>query len=215
MEKAQRRVGVTLAGTRSFLDDHAEAVGVVLASPARRQLDNALRDLSVHALAQDTAVMSAAALTAKRAHITAELKGAFLKPITQFARTSARRVPEFAPLTKSTHRKHGRALVAAARAIAATAMPLADALTAATFPPDFLDQLCAWTDALNATLKAQMSTKEARIAATDGIATALSSGREAVGLLDPVVSRLLRSSELLTAWQTVKRVPRSTAVDAG
>jgi hypothetical protein len=215
MEKAQYRCGASLADTRSYLDMHPEVFRVVMDSPARHQLDAALEDLAARSLAQSTAVRLAAGLTERRAQLSAELKGAFLKPIAQFARKSVRGEPGFAAVTRSNHRKHGSALVAAAQATAVTAAPLAGAFTAAGFPPDFLEQLRACADALEATLDAQLSTKSERVSATEGIALALASGREAIGLLDPVVSRLLRSSELLAGWQLVKRVRRSTAAHSG
>ena len=214
MDKSQRRSGSTLTGTQSFLVVHADVVGALQDSPARRQLDTAVADVHTHALAQDTAVLSAAALSARRSHLTAELKDAFLVPIANFARTSLRGTPEFAALTRSSNRKQGSALVAAARAVATTATPMAGAFTTAKFPADFLQQLESATDELDATLKAQGAAKSARLAATQGIASALASGREAVRMLDPVVSRMLRSSELLAAWRSVKRVTRSTTASA-
>ena len=215
MEKAQYRAGMTLADTLAYLDTHSDVLGVVLDSPARRQLVAAEEDFARHGLIQATSIRSAAGLMARREQLSAELKGGFLKPIAQFARKRVRHVPVFAALTRGNHRKHGPALVTAAQVTAAAATPVANAFTEAGFPPDFLDQLRSCTEELNATLDAQASTKAARVAATEGIAIALASGREAVGLLDPVVSRLLRSSELLAGWELVKRVPRSTTVRAG
>jgi hypothetical protein len=90
--------------------------------------------------------------------------------------------------------------------MATAATPLAAQFTQASFPADFIEQLSGQADLLDAAVMQRTATAATRIAARSGVAIALGSGREAVGMLDPIVTRMLRSSELLASWRAVKRV---------
>jgi hypothetical protein len=206
VRKKQRNTGESLTRVQSFLDAHADILGALTGTPARRQLNDAVAALGQHALAQDSATLTGAAVAERAKQATDTLRAEYMGPIAAFARKSLRGAPDFAALTRSPRKKAGHALVAAARAMATAATPLAAQFTQASFPADLLDQFARQADLLDAASAQRTATVASRIGAGSGVEKALASGREAIGMLDPIVTRMLRSSELLASWRAVKRV---------
>jgi hypothetical protein len=169
-------------------------------------LNDAVAALGQHALVQDSSTLTGAAVAERAKQATATLRAEYMGPIAAFARKSLRGAPDFAALTRSPRNKAGHALVAAARAMATAATPLAAHFTEASFPADLIEQLGRQADLLDAVSGQRTATVASRIGARSGVEKALASGREAVGMLDPIVTRMLRSSELLASWRAVKRV---------
>ena len=139
--------------------------------------------------------------------MTGVLKSQHMQPIAKFARTRLKGVPDISALSQSGSRLQGNPLVKAARAMATAALPHADVLTQGGFASDAVQQLGAAADALAAGITERFDTRVQRVAATKGIKTELVRGRDAVHMLDAVVTKPLSSDPaLLAGWRSAKRV---------
>jgi hypothetical protein len=210
MKSTEGRAASALTNSAHYLDNHPDALGELRNTPARQQLDRANAAIQVHRLAQETATRMRGVHATQQQQLTAEIRDSFMKPIAAYARKSLRGSANFAALTASGRSRNGMALVTAARSMATAAAPLVPHFTEAKFPPDVMQQLAALADQLETSITEKHATKADRVVATDGIVAAVKSGRDAVAMLDPVVTRMLRSTELLAGWKMVKRTPRST-----
>jgi hypothetical protein len=208
MQLQQQHEQESLQRAGSFLDTHADVVGALEGSEARQQLDDSLAKLDAHTLAQRTANLEASGQKERQRQLTSVLKAEHMQPIAKFARARLDGVPDVAALTRPLSHVEGNKLVSAARAMATAALPHADVLTKGGFPPDVVQQLGAAADALSAAIADRADTKVRRVVATAGIKQEASRGREAVRMLDAVVTKPLASNaELQAGWRTAKRVP--------
>ena len=114
-----------------------------------------------------------------------------------------------------------RSLIAAAGAMSAAASAYAATFKGAGLASDFLAQLKAASDALDASLTNLGATKTTRSGATAGLSAEATRGRQAVKVLDAIVEpQLAGNILLLNEWRTARRfggkkVPiASTSVDA-
>ena len=190
-----------------FLDGHADIVGTLKDSEARKQLDDAVAQLTAQALNQGTANLLIAGQMSRRRQLVTELRAKHMYPIAKFARARLRGVPDFTALAQSGHNLEGNTLVRAARAMATAALPQLDKLTQARFPADVITQLGSAADAVSAAITERATTLVQRVGSTAGIRQQVARGKEAVGMLDPVVSRMIAANaELVAAWRSARRI---------
>jgi hypothetical protein len=207
MRLHQQHEQEALRRVQHFLDTHADVVGPLKDSEARKQLDDAVAKLNAHTLDQGTARLEASGQTHRQQQAANVLKSEHMQPIAKFARAKLKGVPDVAALTKSGANLHGNKLVSAARAMATAALPHADVLTKGGFPADAVQQLGTAADALSAAITDRAATKVQGVVATAGIRKETLRGREAVHMLDAVVSKPLASNpELQAGWRSAKRV---------
>ena len=207
MLQHQQHEQEALRRVQSFLEAHADVVGPLEDSEARKQLDDSLAKLDAHALVQGTATLEGSGQTQRKRQLAGALKSEHMLPIAKFARARFQGVPDVAALTQSGSRFHGNKLVAAARAMATAALPHADVLTKGGFPADVVQQLGAAADALSAAITDRAETLVRRVVATAGIRKEAARGRAAVHMLDAVVSKPLASHPaLLAGWRSAKGV---------
>lgn len=214
MQSYQIYLSQSLRRVQQFLTAHADAVQAANASDARKQLDTAVVTIDAAAAEQGTCSREVRGEVQKRKHLEDTLVRRFLTPLSKFARASLTGVPEYAALTPSVRSLQRERLVQSARSMAAAADKYAAALTAAKFPQEFLKQLRAAIDPVQASLDASSAKRIARNGATKKLAGALAQGRRAVAALDSLVAHLIIGDERLEReWESAKRIRRQAAAD--
>ncbi len=98
-------------------------------------------------------------------------------------------------------------LVHAARAMATAASPHADTLVQGGFPTDTLQQLGAAAAAVEAVVAERGNTKVRRAGATQAMTQELARAREAVNMLNAVISKQFAGDPaFLAGWRVARRV---------
>jgi hypothetical protein len=205
-QKQQRKID-SLLRVRDFLDATADQVGALKDSEGRKQLDDAVTALVTHGSEQAATDLAMAGQISRERALVIEVRASHMQPIASFARAKLRGVPDFAALVKSGVDLQPKQLVRAARAMATAAAPHADALTRAGFPADTVAQLGAAASALESVITERANAKVRRVGSTKGIHEALLKGREAVAMLNAVVSKqFVGDQTFLAAWRAARRV---------
>ncbi len=216
MRRKERYRLDSLLRVQAFLDAYAEALGPLRETEAGRQLDGAVERSTAHALDQGTARRQLAGTGNEAMQRVIEVRSRQLSPLARFARARLRDVPAFDALTHAPHNRQGASIVHAARAMAEAAVPYADVLAAAHFPAGTVEALGDAVGALDRVIGEREAARSRWVVATAGIRHENTRGREAVAMLDPVVtSKLAGQPELLAGWRSAKRVtamPQSAGV---
>jgi hypothetical protein len=181
-------------------------LGGLAAAPAAKQLDQAVTQFQQYVADQANAVLQAPVHKQRAQELALRIGKDYLNPVRQFARRNLKGTPEYASLTVEFKAQAGRRLATVARAMGTAATPLVDRFTDAGFSTTFIPELGALADQLDSEVTLAVETKARRIAATQGIEQAVNSGRDAIRMLDPVVTTLLKGNRLLASWHSVKRV---------
>ena len=205
-QKQQRKID-SLLRVRDFLDANADRVGALKDSEGRKQLDDAVNTLTIHGGDQAATDLVMAGQISRERAFAIELRASHMQPIASFARAKLHGVPDFAALVKSGVDLQPKQLVRAARAMATAAASQADALTRAGFPADTVAQLGAAASALESVITERANAKVRRVGSTKGIHEELARGREAVAMLNAVVSKqFVGDQTFLAAWRAARRV---------
>jgi hypothetical protein len=213
MNQQQQRKLDSLRRVQDFLDANADAVGALKDSEGRKQLDDAVNTLEAHSGDQAATDLAMAGQINRQRSLQTELRASHMQPIATFARAKLRGVPDFAALVKSGLDLQPKQLVRAARAMATAAAPQQDVLTRAGFPGDTVAQLGAAASALENALTERANAKVRRVGSTKGIREELLKGREAVAMLNAVVSKQFVGNEtFLAAWRAAHRVTAKSGV---
>jgi hypothetical protein len=144
--------------------------------------------------------------TATRATARAALLQA-LEAISQTAHALALDDPGLDKKFRVPISRNDQRLLAAARAFADDAAPMAGAFVAHNLPASFIDDLRAGIDRLEQAIQQQTAGKEAQAAARVGIDAAIADGFTATQHLDAVVRNRFRNDPAtLAAWQSARRI---------
>jgi hypothetical protein len=207
MKAKQRYAGDTLRRVQQVLDLHANQVGAVNSSDARKQLDAAVAQLDATVAEQGTRTRDVRGETANVQALSRELRVVHVGPISKYAKSNLTGVPNFTALTPDVHNLSGTRLVEAARAMVGAAEPFAAKFEAAAFPADFLAQLTAAADAVAASVSVRSQKRIVRSGATKQVATALKSGRQAVKSLEALVTRFTdKDPRFAEEWRVATRI---------
>ena len=213
MEQLQQRKVDSLRRVQDLLDTSGDLVDALKDSEGRKQLDEAVTSLARYANEQAATELVMKGLMSRQRSQYAALRACHMKPIATFARARLRDVPDFAALVKSGRGLQPKQLVRAARAMAAAAAAQADLMTRAGFPVDTIVQLTAAASELETTLFERASANVRHVGSTTGIREELMKGREAVRMLDAVVTmRLVGDETFLAAWRAAHRVMSKSGV---
>ena len=209
MQGNQMHIGQSLRTAQQFLDAHADVLGTLHTSDARRRLDAAIATLEASTVEQGTSQRATRGEVRRRSQLEQALIRKFMTPLSKFARAQLDGAANYAALTPSANQLRRERLVQSARSMADAAAPHAEALTAAKFPQDFLQQLRAAAEAVRASIDTKADTRVRQTGATQQVAAALRTGRNAVATLDSLVTHLILGDRRLEQeWRSAKRVPR-------
>jgi hypothetical protein len=209
MNYQQGNVLESIRAVQNFLDTHADRLGEVNKTGVRQQLDQVVADLTGHVTSQTDHTFVGLGATRKQRALRRALVKDHMRPIARIATADLPPTPEVQPLTMPEGRPSAALLIARARGMAAAAGRFATVFTGAGLPADFVAQLTAATDALEAARDQQTSTLSSRSGATDILGATLQRGRRIVGVLDSLVLKALNDDPELTAgWRSAKRIRR-------
>lgn len=210
MRRHEIHLTQSLRRSQYVLNVRADVLGAVNHTDARAQLDGAVITIDAAVDLQGTCLREWRGEVKRRKGLEKILTGKFMTPLSKFSRAELVGTPEFAALTPSATQLRTERLVASAHSMASAAAKWADRITAAQFPADFLQQLRAAANAVQASINAAQEAKVKLTGATKTIATAIKQGRSAVAKLDSAVSHMIVGNEpLKREWRTAKRVTRT------
>jgi hypothetical protein len=212
MQTRQGNTVQSLRAVRDFLDDHAAKFPSVAGSGARKKLDDAIAELTVHATDQSGSAMSAQSGTRKTRAFRETLIRNHMTPISRIARAELPHTQELLPLRAPHGNPTNERLAVAARGMAQAAVARADVFIASGLPPDFIARLDAATDAMLQSVDDRKKIRGRTKGATAGLSTQLRKARQTVHILDSFVRIALTDDPaLLATWNSIRTVPRSRA----
>ncbi|HWT00793.1 MAG TPA: hypothetical protein VN256_11145 [Pyrinomonadaceae bacterium] len=180
-------------------------------------LNVAVSALETHASAQSSGRGGARAGAAGKAAARDELMRD-LEAISRTARAMALTTPGLEDKFRIPHNKSNQEVLAAARAVAADALPLKAEFIRRGMPADFLEDLAADITVMEQAISQKARGTESHIAATAAIDAEIERGMTAVRQLDPVVRNTFTSDPAtLAAWFSashVERAPRGSQTPA-
>lgn len=215
MNQHRQRNFDAMRRSQDYLDSNAGGVEVLKECEGRKQLDDAVARISASSTQQGTAILQMDGLLSREKALVAELRYRHMQPIATFARARLQGVPEFAALTRSTLRLRTKPLVHAAQAMAAAALPHAEALAKGGFP-DCIARLIAAADAVTAASEERANTLIGKVRATKEIGEQIQVGRAALAMLHAVVcNQFERDATFMTGWNAARRVGKKIGAVQG
>ena len=173
----------------SFLDEHAASLPDTTASPARRRLDAIVADLHRHATAQEGLTIAARTETRRYQALRRALVQNHIEPIVAIARSVLVAEPGMLVFTMPRGNPPVAILVANAHGLAQAMKPLEAAFIAAGLPDDFIAQLIAAANAVDASYLVRRARRCTSGAATTGIQRGLGDARTVVRVLGVLVRK--------------------------
>jgi hypothetical protein len=208
MRQDQQREFDSLIRAQDFMGKNGVAIGAVVNSAAKKQIDDAVSQLRQHVTAQGATARAVAGQTGRIQGMAQQLVRSHLAPITKFARANLHQgTSDYETLTKTPKATSPKKLVSQAFSIAKSATPYANAMAAAGFPADTVDQLLAATNELNDAIMKREPMRADRVRSTGSIDKLLGQGRDGVRKIDAVLAkRLVADAPALAAWRSASRV---------
>lgn len=167
--------------------------------------------LAAHAIEQDTRSRQGQAGTATLRRLVRTLKLEYIRPIALTGRALFRDDPAvFTALRSPGRTRRPEALVAAAQAMANTAMQHTARFEAAGFPADFAERLRAAATRVADAVDQRAGDMARRAAATAAVRHEMSRGRAIMALLDAMVApRFEGEPEMAAEWRSLMRQGRA------
>lgn len=210
VHKLQHSKAQSISRAHSYLDAHADMVGIVNRTPARRQLDAVVDGLEAAATRQGALTRAMRGQGKLKRKLERDLLEVHVVPMSRLARAMLKQEPGLKALTPKLKNVGGQRLAHLARAMAGAGVPYRDLFTAAGYPAAFLEEAAAAANELDACIMRRQNLVVDRRGATVLVAEMVASGRSAIAMLDPVVGRLIAGDDaLVRGWNWAKRVTAS------
>jgi hypothetical protein len=199
----------TLRAARDFLREHAEVLSIDGESGLVRRLDDTIRTLNAHSVAQVEHTMRAHGLVQTQKALCASLRRDHMTPIVRIARADMPHAAEFRALRMPAGRVRVDQLVSAARAMLVTAERFIDTFLAAGLPRSFVDDAHAVIRALLIARADATLARGRRHGATRGIDVVIVEAHRIVRALDSLIREECRRDVVLVAqWESILANPR-------
>jgi len=213
---SQRNVLRCLRRVQEFVAAHQVADAPATLGKQREELDVVIAQLSKETLDQDAGHRLTKAETKKQKGLRVALWRNHMQPIARVAREIFGRSGMDAALKLPRLSVAHEVVVTAAGAMAESAQKSEAAFVEHGLSLDFVAELKAAAQELNASLGARDATQRRRTTATAAVKDQLKRGRRAVRLLNAILSpRLAGDPELLAAWNNVRKIkPVLSAAEA-
>lgn len=206
MEKLDGSILTTLQRAQRFIENHAEALGAIAASGTRRRFDDAIATISQATIDQEATKRLAMAATAKQRVLRNTLMLGHMRPIAAIAAADLRDAVECKALQVPPARTTSRHMIIAARAMADAAEPHVAVFVDGGLGVDFIAQLRAAADALDAALVERGHLVTELVGATARIKTTVSRARELLRVLDSLIQPLLAGDpSALVEWKSARQ----------
>ena len=211
MQRKQSVVLDTGRYVQAFLDENASHIGPIVAS-SRRNLDDAVMQLTAMVVTQGEGSYSSRGATARQTSLRTRLRVNHMKPIAEVARQKLREVPDIESLRMPGKRLGTTQLVAAARAMANAAQLYHSVFTEVGLPDDFIARLHAVADAVTVAQDARQVQVSRSTSATAGIRAQGARLRSVFRLINALIVPELGSNVVLLAkWRATKAIARKSA----
>ena len=172
-------------------------------------IDDVLEELEQHATTQAAGLSAAREGTTGKAAARDELMRA-LEAISRTARPMAANSPGLLEKFRVPHNQSNQAVLAAARAFAAAALPLKAEFVKRGMRPDFIEDLEANIEAFDEAITRKIESRESHVETTAAIDDATERGVTALRELDPIMRNILADDpSKLAAWLSASHVERS------
>jgi hypothetical protein len=196
-----------LARVEDFLGTNQAVMANVITSKAHQNFSSSRERLVEYMKTQAEHTRGMRSAVAVKRRLAARLVRNHFRRIGIVARKHLRAAEEFSALTPPRGRPRHVALVAAGHGMARAARVHEAALLEAGLPADFLEQLVAATDALEAGITARGRAESLRVEATAGLDNEARVARFALRLLDSLVrSAVAEDDALIDRWGKVSRI---------
>lgn len=207
MDTKQKEVLDRLARMQRFLDQHRCALIVVNKSQARAALDELLRSVEQHEIAQHLAEQRRRGKTTERIALRRQLRCGHLQPIVTVGRVRGAAVPSLAPLRMPKSKIPDATLVTAALSMAMVAGERDGLVLDEGLPADFVDRLLAATESLRAAASQHAESRNQAMVANRELAALVKRGRGLARVLDTLVLAKVEGNARLTAlWKMATAV---------
>lgn len=207
MQFKQSSAALTVVATQRFITKHADRLGPIANSGAKRALDEIGVVLEANAREQAACTAAARRLTRKRREARDALLHAHMAPISYVARIDIADYPEITALHMPRRNIKDQDLIEKAHAMAATAADYSDVLLDSLPDENFVTSLVCAAETLEGALKERGQRIFARQKATAALRSAYSAARLRIRLIDGFVTSAVRHDPaLLFEWNNSKRV---------
>ncbi len=207
MEMRQKQAIEAYRRVQEFVRTHPVQAPASYADGGR-QLDEVVARLRGHSMVQAVGRRMGGAETVRQKALVRQLREMHLRPIAKIAKAKlsqepgievALRIPrQTLPITR---------LVAEARAVSSAVTEYNPVFVANGRAEDFLEQLEAATDRLERSLTGRARKMGSKVGARVGIGTEIQRGREAVEIIDTVVTTCFANDpDVLAEWRSARRV---------
>jgi hypothetical protein len=208
MRLRQGAVLEMLRRVQAFLDKLA-TLGWLPESLARQRLDEVVERIAAHALEQLAGQRISQGETEKQRRLRHSLRHYYMRPIAVIAREHLREKPEFALLRLPPWNLRGVGLSAVARDMANTADIHIDLFVEGGLSREFVAELRAVADQLEASFVARGHAQAQRAGATQGLKAETTRAHALIQVIDSQLRPKLRvNDQLLREWEVAKHVQR-------
>jgi hypothetical protein len=215
MQAKEVAVLEALQRTQRFLDTHADIVGNVNASAARRNIDANITVLAAYAVTQDRSARGGRGETARQRSMRSALRFEHMRPIAEIAKRELPNLPEFTALRMPPRKASSTRLVSLAGGMADAATPHTQVLLDGGLLDGFIERLRAAADELSRSLAGRTDHVSARVGSSAGLGAQAKKGRSELRVLNSLVKPKLGNDVPLNAeWRnaiTVRPKPGPAA----
>ena len=195
---------------QKFLDVQGAAIGVAVPADLRARLDGAVTQLVASQAEQDNAAGAAKTATASQAAIRKDINSRLLRPIARVAKSALGNAPDIAALIVPSGSMANGTFVSKLNSLADAATAHEKVFVDHMLPPDFIAQLKAASAQLSASAESRSRNMARRQAATASMIAAEKIIKDAVSVLNHVLTPLLKpNAALLADWGASKRVQQT------
>jgi hypothetical protein len=202
----------TAHNVQGFMDQNEAVLGPNITS-ARRNLDDAVDQLTAMAVSQASGVIASRGATAFQQALRSNLRNGHMKAIAQVAKIALPDVPEIQQLAVPAGNLSGPALVTAAHGMADAAEKYTSVFTQHGMADDFIPQLRSAADAVTQSAIGRNLTKSNTVSATFGIRAQEKRVRTLVKLLNAlIVPKLGTNATLLSKWRAARAIDHQSPI---
>ena len=212
MQRKEQGVIQALDRVERFIDTNREVLVHVRSSGAYQNFSASRERVLEHMKAQNEHGRGARASVAAKALLRARLVEEHMRPIAVVARAHLPNAPELSAMAAPKAKEAYVRVVASGYGMARAAQLHEPVFLATGLPADFIQQLVAATDALQASLAARGERTGHRVRATAGLAAEGREARKHLRVLDTLVRAAGRGNEaLLAEWRNIRRFAGRTS----
>jgi len=195
---------------QGFLDAQGAAIGVAVPANLRARLDGAVTQLVASQTEQANSAGAAKTATATQGAIRKDINARLLRPIARVAKSALSHQPDIAALIVTSGSMANGTFVSKLNSLADAATAYEQTFVDHMLPPNFIAQLRGAAAQLTASAESRARSVARRQAATASMIAADKVIKDAVSVLNHVLTPLLKpNAALLADWVASKRLQQT------